>query len=46
MSDTTLRTLIRLVLVIHTIGHIQGIVVALGIVSTENWHSRSWLLTS
>lgn len=45
MSDTTLRTVIRLALLVHAIGHVQGIVVSLGLFSTENWHPRSWLLT-
>ena len=45
MSDDTLRTVIRLVLLVHAIGHIQGVVVSLGLFSTDSWHPRSWLLT-
>ena len=45
MDDNTLGTLIRIVVLIHAIGHVQGIVVALGLFSTESWNARSWLLT-
>jgi hypothetical protein len=45
MSDATLRLVIRIVLLIHAIGHLQGVVVGLGLFSTDSWHARSWLLT-
>ena len=53
MSGTTLRTIVTLVLVFHGLGHIMGIIPALGLVNTEstnqdwlkNWSSYSWLLT-
>lgn len=45
MSSTTLRTLIALGLFVHGIGHIQGVMAALGLQATERWHARSWLFT-
>ncbi len=45
MSSTLLRFLIGLFLVVHTIGHGLAFFPAFGIAATENWHSRSWLLT-
>ena len=44
MDGSTLRMIIAIVLFIHAIGHIQGVLVALNLFSTEKWHSRSWLL--
>jgi hypothetical protein len=45
MSNAQLRILIGLVLVVHTIGHGLAFFPALGIFSSDTWHSRSWLLT-
>ena len=44
MSPQTLRILVPVVIIIHAIGHLQGVVVALNLFSTETWHSQSWLL--
>ena len=44
MSGVTLRALVAVVLFIHGIGHVMGVLPAFGL-STEGWHSRSWLLT-
>jgi hypothetical protein len=46
MNSTTLRTLIAIVLFIHGIGHLQGVIAALGLQATEHWHARSWLFTN
>ncbi len=46
MNPTTLRWIIFGVLLVHGIGHIQGVMAGLGISSTETWHGRSWLLTN
>ncbi|MEJ2150447.1 MAG: hypothetical protein P8Z40_13340 [Chloroflexota bacterium] len=45
MNSTTLRTLIAVVLFVHGIGHLQGVIAALGLQATEHWHARSWLFT-
>lgn len=45
MNPTTLRLIIFGVLLVHGIGHIQGVMAGLGISSTETWHGRSRLLT-
>ncbi len=45
MSNQTLRIIISLVLIAHGIGHWMGIMTAVGAIKTDNWHSRSWLLT-
>ena len=44
MSPKTLRTIIAVFLFIHAIGHIQGIVASLGVIKSDTWHVRSWLL--
>ena len=44
MDGSTLRMIIAIVLFIHAIGHIQGVLVALNLFSTEKWHSKSWLV--
>jgi hypothetical protein len=44
MSPATLRTIIVVILFIHAVGHFQGILVGLGVVSTEKWNIHSWLL--
>jgi hypothetical protein len=46
MNSTTLRTLIAIVFFIHGIGHLQGVIAALGLQTTERWHARSWLFTN
>ena len=46
MSPQLLRTIISLALIVHGIGHIMGILPAIGVASTESWHYRSWLLTN
>ena len=43
MSPKTLRTIIAVFLFVHAIGHVQGVMVALGFNSMESWHARSWL---
>ena len=44
MNSSTLKTIITIVLFIHAIGHVQGVLVALGMFSTETWNAKSWLL--
>jgi hypothetical protein len=44
MNSSTLRTIIAVVLFIHAIGHVQGVLVSLGIFGSENWNAQSWLL--
>jgi hypothetical protein len=54
MSGTTLRLIIAAVLCFHGIGHVMGIIPALGIIKTDasspdwlkGWSSHSWLLTN
>ena len=54
MSGTTLRFIIAGVLCFHGIGHLMGVIRALGIIKTEasspawlkGWSSHSWLLTN
>jgi hypothetical protein len=53
MSGSTLRIVIAGVLCFHGIGHLMGVIPALGLVrigesspdALKNWSSRSWLLT-
>ena len=45
MSATTLRIIIALVFFVHGVGHVMGIMPALGISTVKGWSSRSWLLT-
>ena len=45
MSGTTLRIIIALVFFVHGVGHVMGIMPALGLSSVKGWSSRSWLLT-
>ena len=45
MSGVTLRALLAVVLLIHGIGHVMGVMPALGLSTVEGWNSRSWLLT-
>jgi len=45
MSSTALRYLIAAAIAFHGIGHMQGVVVGLGLAKTERWTGRSWLLT-
>jgi hypothetical protein len=44
MSSSTLRSIIAIVLFVHAIGHIQGVLVSLGVFGSENWNARSWIL--
>lgn len=46
MSPKTLRTIITIFLFVHAIGHVQGVVAALGVVKMDNWSVRSWLFDS
>jgi len=46
MSPKTLRTIIAVFLFVHAIGHIQGVIAALGFIKTDSWHARSWLFDS
>ncbi|MBI9049975.1 MAG: hypothetical protein JEZ00_11180 [Anaerolineaceae bacterium] len=46
MSIKTIQLIIPLAIIFHGIGHIMGILTALKVISTETWHSRSWLLTN
>ena len=43
MSPGTLRTFIAVVLFVHAIGHVQGVLSALGLFNSESWHPKSWL---
>lgn len=43
MSPKALRTIIAVFLFVHAIGHIQGLIAALGVIKSETWHARSWL---
>jgi hypothetical protein len=43
MDSSTTQIVVTVVLFIHAIGHIQGVLVALGLITTEIWHPRSWL---
>ncbi len=45
MNPTTIRWIVFGVLLVHGIGHFQGVMAGLGISSTETWHGRSWLLS-
>ena len=45
MSSETLRWLIAAVLLVHGVGHVLGILAAVGVSTMEKWSSRSWLLT-
>jgi hypothetical protein len=45
MSSSTFRTVVAIVIFVHAIGHIQGLVPAFGLFSTDSWHVQSWLLT-
>jgi hypothetical protein len=46
MNPATLRWVVFGVLLVHGIGHIQGVMAGLGVSSTDTWHGRSWLLTN
>jgi hypothetical protein len=43
MTPKTLRTIIAIFLFVHAIGHGQGIIASLGLLSSETWNVRSWL---
>jgi len=45
MSESTIRTIMGLVYVVHGIGHIMALLPALNISSAKSWHHRSWLLS-
>lgn len=45
MNPTTLRWIVFGVLLVHGIGHTQGVLAGLGVSSTETWHGKSWMLT-
>ena len=45
MSDQALRIIVPLALILHGIGHWMGILTATGVIKTDSWNSRSWLLT-
>ena len=46
MSPKTIQIVVPLVIILHGVGHIMGILTAANVVSTDTWHSRSWLLTN
>ena len=43
MTPRTLRTIFAAILFVHAIGHIQGVLSALGLFNSESWHPKSWL---
>ena len=43
MTPKTLHTIIAIFLFVHAIGHVQGIIAALGVIKSETWNVRSWL---
>ena len=43
MTPAALRTVITVILLVHGIGHGQGVLSSLGLFNTESWHPRSWL---
>jgi hypothetical protein len=45
MTPTTLRTIIGIVFFFNGVGHILGILAALGVFRMKNWSSHSWLLS-
>jgi hypothetical protein len=45
MSDQTLRIIVPLALILHGIGHWMGLLTAAGVIKTDSWNARSWLLT-
>ena len=45
MSDQVIRNIVPLALILHGIGHWMGILTAVGVIKTDAWNSRSWLLT-
>ena len=45
MTPTTLRTIIGIVFFFNGIGHVLGILPALGVSKMKNWSSHSWLLS-
>lgn len=45
MTPTTLRTIISIVFFFNGVGHVLGILPALGVVKMKNWTSHSWLLS-
>ena len=44
MTPKILRTIIAIILFIHSIGHIQGIIASLGVIKSDTWNVRSWIL--
>jgi hypothetical protein len=46
MNPATIRWIVFGVLLVHGIGHSQGVMAGLSVSSTETWHGRSWLLTN
>jgi hypothetical protein len=45
MTPTTLRTIISIVFFFNGVGHVLGILPALGVSKMKNWSSHSWLLS-
>jgi hypothetical protein len=45
VSPQALRTLIAIVFLVHGVGHVMGILPAVGLIKSKTWHSRSWLFT-
>jgi protein-S-isoprenylcysteine O-methyltransferase Ste14 len=45
MNPTTLRTIISVIFFFNGIGHVLGILPALGVSKMKNWSSHSWLLS-
>lgn len=46
MSPKVIQIAVPIVLILHGVGHVMGVLTAAGVVGTDTWHSRSWLLTS
>jgi hypothetical protein len=45
MSESTIRIITGLILIVHGVGHVMALLPALNIASTDKWNYRSWLLT-
>jgi len=45
MTANALRIILAALFFVHGIGHLQGVVVSLGLYSNERWNARSWLFT-
>jgi hypothetical protein len=43
VSASTLRTIIAVFLFVHAIGHVQGVISAMGLLNSKSWNAHSWL---